>query len=134
MRTKAGRQTSSERSWFIWRAQAVRCNELLAPAAPLREEQYGEEFVGMTRQAVSWDALIDMRRRLHADIGSRLKGDVAAFLLSLHDAEPDFRLIGVSAAGDLPAVRWKLMNPERLKQVNPRKHRDQRDALERLFQ
>ena len=108
-------------------------HELLAPAAPLREELYGKEFVGMTRHPVSWDALIETRRRLHADIGSRLTGEVADFLISLHDAEPDFGLIGVPEAAELPAVRWKLLNLERLKQANPRKHQIQRDALVRLF-
>ena len=108
-------------------------HELLAPAAPHSQELYGEEFVGVTRQPVSWDALIETRRHLHADIGSRLTGDVAAFLLSLHDAEPNFRLIGLPEAADLPAVRWKSMNLEKLKQVNPRKHQIQRDALVRLL-
>ena len=87
----------------------------------------------MTRYPVSWDALLDTRRRLHADIGSRLNGDVAAFLLSLHDAEPDFRLIDLPRAADLPAVRWKLINLEKLKQANPRKHMAQREALESLL-
>ena len=122
------------RTFMVYVASSDRpMHELLAPAAPLREELYGEEFIGMTRQPVSWDALIDTRRRLHADIGSRLNGDVAAFLLSLHDAEPDFHLIGLPEAANLPAVRWKLMNLERLKQANPQKHKVQRDALERLF-
>ena len=123
------------RMFMVYAASSGRpMHELLAPAAPLREELHGGEFVGMTRQPVSWEALIDTRRRLHADIGSRLTGDVAAFLLSLHNAEPDFRLIGLPEAADLPAVRWKLMNLEKLKQTNPRKHEIQRDALVRLFQ
>ena len=123
------------RTFMVYVASSGRpIHELLAPAAPLREELYGEEFVGMTRQAVSWDALIDTRRRLHADIGSRLNGDVAAFLISLHDAEPDFQLIGLPEAADLPAIRWKLINLEKLKQANPKKHAAQRDALKRLLQ
>ncbi len=123
------------RTFMVYVASSGRpMHELLAPPAALREGLYDEEFVGMTRQAVSWDVLIDTRRRLHADIGSRLKGDFATFLLSLHDAEPDFRLIGLPEAADLPAVRWKLMNLERLKQANPQKHQAQRDALESLFQ
>ena len=122
------------RTFMVYVASSGRpMHELLAPAAPLREELYGEEFVGMTRQPVSWDALIETRRQLHADIGSRLNGDVAAFLLSLHDAEPDFHLIGLPAAAELPAVRWKLINLEELKHANPQKHKVQRDALERLF-
>ena len=123
------------RAFMVYVASSGRpMHELLAPAAPLREELYGEEFVGMTRQPVSWEALIETRRRLHADIGSRLTGDIADFLIPLHDAEPDFRLIGLPEAADLPAVRWKLVNLERLKQADPRKHQIQRDALERLFQ
>ena len=108
-------------------------HELLAPGTPLREDLYDEEFAGMTREAVSGDALVEVRRRLHADIADRLKGDVAAFLLSLHDAEPDFGLIGLPEAAGLPAVRWKLVNLERLKKTNPGKHAAQRDALESLF-
>ena len=87
----------------------------------------------MTREAVSGDALVEVRRRLHADIAERLKDNVAAFLLSLHDAEPDFGLIGLPEAAGLPAVRWKLVNLEKLKKINPGKHAVQRDALESLF-
>ena len=122
------------RTFMVYVASSGRpMHDLLAPAAPLREDLYGDQFVGMTRQPVSWNALIETRRRLHADIGSRLTGDVADFLLALHGAEPDFRLIGVPEAADLPAVRWKLANLKKLKQANPRKHKVQRDALERLF-
>ena len=57
----------------------------MAPAAAPGGDLYYEEFVGMTREAVSRNTLADARRRLYADVGSRLKGDIAAFLLSLHD-------------------------------------------------
>ena len=83
------------------------------------EDLYDEEFAGMTREAVSLGALAETARQLHADIRSRLQGDIAAFLLSLHDAEPDFGLIGLPTAAELPAVRWKLVNLERLKLANP---------------
>ena len=108
-------------------------HELLAPGTPLREDLYGAEFLGMTREAVPADALVRTRRRLHADIRSRLKGNIANFLLSLHDADPDFGLIGLPDAVDLPAIRWKLVNLEKLKRTNPEKHIAQRDALESLF-
>ena len=78
------------------------------------------------------EELDETRQRLHADIGERLTGDIATFLLSLHDAEPDFDLIGFSHAEKLPAVRWKLVNLEKLKRENPKKHAAQRSALEAL--
>ena len=109
-------------------------HELLAPARPCREDLYDVEFSGMTRETVSRNALADTGRRLHADIKSRLKGEVTEFLLSLHDAAPDFGLIGLPEAGGLPAVRWKLINLEKLKQADPEKHAVQRRALENLFE
>ncbi len=123
------------RTFMVYVASSRRpMHELLAPVAPLKDELYGDEFVGMTLQPVSWHALIETRQHLHADIGSRLNGDITTFLLSLHDAEPDFRLIGLPQAAYLPAVRWKLFNLERLKRTNPKKHAEQRDALKRLLQ
>ena len=107
-------------------------HELLAPAEPASTEAYRTEFTGMTRDPVSMEDLDETRRRLHADVQERLTGDIAAFLLSLHDAEPDFDLIGFSHAGKLPAVRWKLLNLEALKRDNPSKHAAQRSALEAL--
>lgn len=41
-----------------------------------------------------------------------------------------FDLIGLPAAANLPAVRWKLINLERLMEKNPEKHAAQRAALE----
>lgn len=109
-------------------------HELLAPAKALEHDGYDTEFAGMTRDGVSPEALLETSQRLQADIRSRLTGEVAAFLLSLHDAEPDFDLIGLAQAVDLPPVRWKLVNLERLRQSDPQKHRAQREALKRLFQ
>ena len=107
-------------------------HELLAPAEPRSIEAYHAEFTGMTRDHVSMEELDQTRQRLHADIRERLTGETASFLLSLHEAEPDFDLIGFPDAAKLPAVRWKLVNLEKLKRDNPRKHAAQRSALEAL--
>ena len=123
------------RVFMIYAASSGRpMHELLAPPARFKEELYDGEFVGMTREAVTQEALIATQARLYADIQKRLSGDMANFLLSLHDAEPDFNLIGIPEAVDLPAIRWKLVNLEKLKSRNPEKHAVQRSALEDLFQ
>ena len=108
-------------------------HELLTPATPLRDDWYDEEFAGMTREAVTREALVETRRRLHVDIRLRLKDEISAFLLSLHDAQPDFGLIGFPEAATLPAVRWKLVNLEKLRRADPAKHAAQRGALESLL-
>ena len=80
------------------------------------------------------EALVETQERLHVDVAERLTGEIATFLLGLHDAEPDFDLIGLPDAANLPAVRWKLLNLEGLKKRDSEKHAAQREALEALFQ
>jgi predicted nucleotidyltransferase component of viral defense system len=108
-------------------------HELLAPQAPLDATLYDAEFLGMTRAPVAFEELVCTRTRLHGDIRARLSGDIAAFLLSLHDAVPEFTRIGLPDVANLPAIRWKLINLERLKRDDPEKHAAQRAALERLL-
>ena len=108
-------------------------HELLAPVLPYWGDRYETEFTGMTRNPVSSEALLETGRYLHSDIRARLAGRVADFLLSLHDAQPDFGLIGLPEAVELPSVRWKLLNLENLKTTNPVKHAMQRNALEQLL-
>lgn len=79
------------------------------------------------------DSLIETRTRLYADIREQLVGNIAAFLLSLHDAEPDFAMTGLPQASLLPNIRWKLLNLRRPESENPEKHVAQRRALEDQF-
>ena len=108
-------------------------HELLAPHARIEDSRMDAEFVGMTVEPVSKETLITTQRRLHEDIRDRLVDDVATFLLSLHDAEPDFDLLGFPDAYRLPAIKWKVRNLERLKADNPRKHVEQREELMKLL-
>ncbi|MDP2619566.1 MAG: nucleotidyl transferase AbiEii/AbiGii toxin family protein [Hyphomicrobiales bacterium] len=108
-------------------------HELLAPAKASLDALYTEEFAGMTRDVVSLDELESARARLLDDIRTRLTGDAATFLLSLHDAEPDFGLIGLPDAERLPAAQWKLLNLRKLKADNPKKHAEQRALLKALL-
>ncbi len=76
------------------------------------------KFLGMAFQKTSLKILIESGRRLQNDILLRLTGQFSTFLTSLHNAEPDFGLIGLPDAQKLPAVRWKLFNLRKLKRVN----------------
>ena len=122
------------RSFQIYVASSPRpAHELLNPNLLDLEHSYAQEFLGMTKDTVSLDALIDVRTRLIADIHSRLDGSAQAFLLSLQDATPDFDTIGLPQAADLPAVKWKLLNLQKLITENPAKHADQKAQLLALW-
>ena len=86
----------------------------------------------MTVEPVTLDEILSARKQLIADVQARLNGDAAEFLLSLQSGEPDFTLIGLPQAADLPAVKWKALNLRKLLAENPEKHRAQSAALCRL--
>ena len=122
------------RTFLIYVASSPRpAHELLNPNLADLEKSYAQEFLGMTKDPVSLDALIDVRVRLIDDIRSRLDGAAQAFLLSLQDATPDFEVIGLPQAADLPAVKWKLLNLQKLIADNPDKHAEQKAQLLALW-
>ena len=122
------------RTFLVYLASSGRPpHELLKPTLVPLEAPYAAEFEGMTNVAVPLAELIEARTRLIADIKARMDEPVRRFLLSLHDAEPDFSLIALPQAMELPAVRWKLQNLETLKRDNPAKHTELRDAIENMW-
>ncbi len=122
------------RTFLVYVASAKRpAHELLNPNMIDLGQPYAKEFEGMTTTAVPLADLIDTRKRLITDLNARLDEDAKAFLRGLYDGTPDFSLIGVPHAADLPAVRWKLQNIETLKSENQAKFEAQKEALEELF-
>lgn len=122
------------RTFLVYVACAPRpMHELLDPNLLDLGPPYAREFQGMTRIEVDLETLLDTRQRLITDIQSRLDENARRFLLSLHDGMPDFSAIGRSSVASLPAVRWKLVNLEKLKNGNSKKHAEQRQKLEALL-
>ena len=122
------------RTFLIYVASSGRpAHELLNPNLIDLNQPYSREFEGMTKTAVRLDELLNARKRMIADIQSRFDETTKRFLLTLHDGTPDFEAIDRARAANLPAVRWKLMNLEKLRKDNPDKHAEQRGALESLF-
>ena len=108
-------------------------HELLNPHLDNIVENYRRDFQGMARYPVTLEELLTTRELLIRDIQSRFGENIKRFLLGLHDGIPDFDYINLPQAEHLPAVRWKLLNLEKLKKNNPKKHAEQRIALETLL-
>lgn len=122
------------RTFLVYVASSGRPpHELLKPTLADLDAPFAREFDGMTNVAVPLDQLAEARAQLIADIKARMNDATRRFLLSLHDAAPDFGLIGLPQASDLPAVRWKIRNLEILKANNPNKHAELRAAIESIW-
>jgi len=85
--------------------------EMLAPRVPADfAATFEAHFKGMTAEPIETEVLLDIHERLLARVAGWLDEPSCAFLRSVEDQQPDFDLIGLPHAGDLPAVRRKLHN------------------------
>lgn len=85
--------------------------EILAPKEPQDfERMFAVHFQGMTREPVSSASLLEVLARLLRRISELLDRRSRTFLESIEREAPDFNLIGLPNAADLPGVRRKLAN------------------------
>jgi len=85
--------------------------EMLAPRVPTDfAATFEAHFKGMTAEPIEAEVLLDIHERLLARVAGWLDEPSCAFLRSIEDQRPDFDLIGLPQAADLPAVRRKLHN------------------------
>ncbi len=94
---------------------------------------FTNEFEGMSRNPVSLDELLEIRQRLFSELPAALEDRQKTFLSGLVKGEPDWSLMLCEHLSDMPVIRWKLTNLNRLKQSNPKKFSQQADALDALL-
>jgi len=104
-------------------------HEVLFPKIKPLEPVFSNEFVGMTREEVSLDALLAVQARVIAELPRQLTERQRSFLLSLVRAEPDWKLLPFPHLQELPALKWKLLNLAKLKKSDTARFRAQADEL-----
>ncbi|HTU64085.1 MAG TPA: nucleotidyl transferase AbiEii/AbiGii toxin family protein [Polyangiales bacterium] len=127
-----GITTGIRRAFVVYLASHNRpVHEVLFPTLRDIRQEFENNFAGMTVDPVELDALLAARERMVHELQQGLTADERRFLLSLVAAEPEWNLLGVPHVQQLPGVRWKLQNLERLRKADARKFAEQRDALAR---
>lgn len=85
--------------------------EMLDPGEPADfAEVFEKQFRGMSVEPVAVDTLLRTRAQMLERIPALMDSAARNFLLSLEHEAPDFSLIGLPQAADLPGVRRKLQN------------------------
>jgi predicted nucleotidyltransferase component of viral defense system len=79
------------------------------------EVEFRRGFQGMTDQPVALSDLYAARETLIATILDDMPEDHRRFLTSFERGEPEWPLLGIPEAAELPAVRWRQRNLDRLK-------------------
>jgi predicted nucleotidyltransferase component of viral defense system len=108
-------------------------HEVLFPSLRDIRQEFAQNFAGMTVAPVELDTLLAARERMARELQQGLTADERRFLLSLVAAEPEWSLLDVPHLEQLPGLRWKLQNLERLQKTNARRFAEQSDALRRLL-
>lgn len=108
-------------------------HEVLFPAARGIDLEYERTFQGMTADTVELAELLAVRERMMGELQSSLDPDERRFLMTLVTNRPEWPLLGIDHAAELPGIRWKLNNLGQLQQANPKKFAEQAEALARLL-
>ncbi len=108
-------------------------NELLNPTFIDQRNAFETQFSGMSDVPFSYEEFEKTREELVSDIKAKLTIEDWVFLVSFKEADPIWEFFNVENASELPAVRWKLQNLERLKQENPKKHTDLVNTLYKVM-
>ena len=87
----------------------------------------------MTIKHYSYEDFETTRKRLVRETNALLQDSDRALLLSMKNGDPQWDLFPVAALKNMPAVKWKLANIQKLKSQNPAKHAEQLRALENVL-
>lgn len=122
------------RAFIVYLASHNRpVHEVLFPSFRDIRQECERSFVGMTAEPVELDMLLAARERMAGELQRGLTADERRFLLSLVAAEPSWDLLEVPHLEQLPGLRWKLQNVDRLRKVDAKKFSEQTDTLTRLL-
>lgn len=103
--------------------------EVLAPTRKDITQEFERGFSGMTETPVTLDNLLASREQVIADIVGNMPRSHKDLLLSFVAGEPDWSLIDVPHAADLPAVRWRQQNLDQLNRERRQAHVDALKAV-----
>ena len=104
-------------------------NELLKPTFIDQHQAFETQFSGMADTPFSYEDYEKTRKELVEIVHSSLSLEDRLFLVSFKEVDPIWEFLPISNAKDLPAVRWKLQNLEKLKKENPQKYKVLLDTL-----
>lgn len=94
--------------------------EVLNPGLSDIRSVYETEFRDMTLEGVTCEDLEKIRGKLIVMIARDLTVQEKQFIVSVKEGTPQWDLLGIEGVQNLPAVKWKLMNIEKM---NPAKHK-----------
>jgi predicted nucleotidyltransferase component of viral defense system len=104
--------------------------ELVAPNEKSIAQEFAQGFEGMTALPVSIEDLMAARAALIASIIGEMPEEHRRFLLDFKRGEPNWTMLGIAGASELPAIRWKRRN---LDSLSDKERKRLADGLEKIL-
>lgn len=108
-------------------------HEVMAPRWKTLDATFKSEFAGMTNTAIELSELAITRSHMVKALQAQFTEQDREFLLSFKRGEPDWTLFDEPSAAELPAIRCKLMNIQKLAR-NKSKHQQQLNQLSKVLE
>jgi len=108
--------------------------EVLDPRDKEVREVYEKEFAGMPFAPAPLEGLLEARKALADALRRSLGRRRLDFLRSVKALQPDWSLLPVPHLSELPGIRWKLHNLERMRAEQPARHAEALANLDRVLE
>ncbi len=111
-------------------SQGKPIHEQLKPNLKNIAQLFHKQFVGMPTETVALERLIEVQNALPRQVLTALNDAHREFLLGFKNGTPDWSLLPFNNIQELPAVRWKQQNLEKMDGI---KRRQAIEKLQKLF-
>ena len=108
-------------------------SEILQPHLLDQQSAFEKQFAGMSLIPFTYADYETTRTQLIHTINSSWTETDKNFLLSFKKGAPDWELLPIPVLKDLPAIKWKLENINKLIRDNPTKHAELLDKLKKVI-
>lgn len=105
-------------------------HELLNPHSIDQSAVFESQFRGMTDDSFGYEDYDSTRELLIKTVHESLTVENKKFLLSFYKGEPDWTKVDYSK---FPAIKWKLLNINKLKDSNFQKYKEQIEIIEQVL-
>ena len=107
--------------------------ELLNPNILDQQRVFDTEFIGMTDLEFTYKQHTDTLKQLIDYVQYKVKSNYKDFLLNFVSLDLDLQKVDIPNIEKLPAIKWKIQNLEKLKNINPEKFAKEYQELKNIL-
>ena len=107
--------------------------EMLSPNMIDQREALDNQFSGMTTIPFSYEDYEKSRLSIIKSVNENLTDNDKRFLITFEEGNPDWETTDYSTFKDFPSIKWKQLNINKLKEINPKKHKQEAEKLRKYF-